>query len=233
MAESHCNGRPESSTRLLDRVRVWRQMTGSRGESVRLSETWAPDSGSHSFLAVLWKKRQRKRAWETSAATVMGSPNPDRPWGGVCVGRSPVTLRPVVTDSTTAGAQRLWRHWPPWPLSPQKQAFCCGGKWVGNAAITRPQVRSRNWPDWGHSGPGQEGAAAHISWHTLLLLLEEQMLLGPWPQLPASFWDQKPQLQSQWLPCQTSFRDPGTGTRSPPPPFPRCVLYEQGMTSNS
>lgn len=83
---------------------------------MRLSETWAPDGGSHSFLAVLWKKRQRKGAQETSAAAVTGSPSPEKPWGGVCVGRSPVTLRPLVTDSITAGAQSPWCQRPPWPL---------------------------------------------------------------------------------------------------------------------
>lgn len=77
----HCSRSSEFSARLLDRAGMWRQMRECRGESEKPLGTGASDGSSHQFPAVLWKKRQRKRAQETSVAVVMGSPKSERSWG--------------------------------------------------------------------------------------------------------------------------------------------------------
>lgn len=46
-----------------------------QGRILRFLGTGAPECGLYQFPDVLWKKRQRKVAQETSVATVMGSPN--------------------------------------------------------------------------------------------------------------------------------------------------------------
>lgn len=64
--------------------RVQRQRRECRGQSVKLSGTGTSEGSSHQFPAALWKKRQRKRAQETSVAAVMGSPK-QRSCGVRCV----------------------------------------------------------------------------------------------------------------------------------------------------